>query len=70
LLTEELWHANYPLLALSTVDDCNYIRHSPRHKLEREPLRGVCGFYLRQSWNVEMASSYRELRRTLDDSPV
>jgi hypothetical protein len=53
------------------VDDCNYVRHSPGHKLEREPLRGVCGSYMRQSWNVEMTSSLkRGLRTTPDDSPV
>jgi hypothetical protein len=39
------------------VDDCSYVTHSPAYKTERNPLRGVCGSYLRQSWNVEMASS-------------
>jgi hypothetical protein len=38
------------------VDDYSYVGHSPRHKPEREPLRGVCGSYLRRSWNVEMSS--------------
>jgi hypothetical protein len=41
------------------VDDCNYVRHSLGHKPEREPLRGVCGSYLRQSWNVEISSLQR-----------
>jgi hypothetical protein len=45
------------------VDDCSYMRHSPRHKPEREPLRGVCGSYLRQSWNVEMASSLQRVEK-------
>jgi hypothetical protein len=39
------------------VYDFNYVIHSPEPKPEREPLRGVCGSYLRQIWNVEMASS-------------
>jgi hypothetical protein len=39
-----------------SVDDCSYARPSLGHKHEREPLRGVCGSYLRHSWNIEMAS--------------
>jgi hypothetical protein len=45
------------------VDDCSYVRHSPGHKPEREPLRGVCGSYLRQRWNVEMASSLQRVEK-------
>jgi hypothetical protein len=45
------------------VDDCSYVRHSPAYKPERKPLRGVCGSYLRQSWNVEMASSLQRVEK-------
>jgi hypothetical protein len=45
------------------VDDYSCVRHSPGHKPEREPLRGVCGSYLRQSWNVEMASSLQRVEK-------
>jgi hypothetical protein len=37
------------------------MRHPPRHRLEREPLRWVCGSYLRQSWNVVMAFSLQRV---------
>jgi hypothetical protein len=48
-------------LSQEDVDDCSYVRHSPGHKSEREPLRGVCGSYQRQSWNIEMASSLQRV---------
>jgi hypothetical protein len=51
------------LIVVIIVDDCSYVRHSPGHKPEREPLRGVCGSYLRQSWNVEMASSLQRVEK-------
>jgi hypothetical protein len=45
------------------VDDCSYVRHSPSYKPERNPLRGVCCSYPRQSWNVEMASSLQRVEK-------
>jgi hypothetical protein len=45
------------------VNDYSHVRHSPGHKPEREPLRGVCGSYLRQRWNVEMASSLQKVEK-------
>jgi hypothetical protein len=51
------------LLCEWNVDDCSYVRHSPAHKPEREPLRGVYGSYLRQSWNIEMASSLQRVEK-------
>jgi hypothetical protein len=45
------------------VDNCNYVRHSPAYKLERKPLREVCGSYLRQSRNTEMASSLQGVEK-------
>jgi hypothetical protein len=46
---------------IRNVDDCSYVRHSLDYKLERKLLRGVCGSYLIQSWNVEMASSLQRV---------
>jgi hypothetical protein len=51
------------VIGVICVDDCSYVRHSPGHKPEREPLRGVCGSYLRQSWNIEMASSLQRVEK-------
>jgi hypothetical protein len=45
------------------VDNCTYVRHSPAYKPERKPLRGVCGSYLEQSWNVEMNSSLQRVEK-------
>jgi hypothetical protein len=45
------------------IDDCSYVRHSPAYKPERNPLRGVYGSYLRQSGNVEMASSLQRVEK-------
>jgi hypothetical protein len=45
--------------------------HSPGHKPERKPLRRVCDSYLRQSWNIEIASSEQRVDdEILDDSHV
>jgi hypothetical protein len=45
------------------VDHCSYVRLSPAYKPERKPLRRVHGSYLRQSWNVEMASSLQRVEK-------
>jgi hypothetical protein len=50
-------------LAERSVDDYNCVRHPPGHRPEREPLRWVCGSYLRQNWNVVMASSLQRVEK-------
>jgi hypothetical protein len=45
------------------VDDYSCVRHPPGHRPEREPLRWVCGSYLRQSWNVVIASSLQRVEK-------
>jgi hypothetical protein len=47
----------------ATVDDYNCVRHSPRHRPEREPMNWVCGSYLRQNWNAMMASSLQRVEK-------
>jgi hypothetical protein len=49
-------------LVVTYVDDYSCVRHSLGHKPERESLRGVYGSYLKQSWNVKMASSLQRVK--------
>jgi hypothetical protein len=49
----------------TTVDDYSCVRHPPGHRPEREPLSWVCGSYLRQNWNVVMASSVQRVEMIL-----
>jgi hypothetical protein len=45
------------------MDHCNYVRYSLAYKPERKPLKRGCGSYLRQSWNIEMASSIQRVEK-------
>jgi hypothetical protein len=45
------------------VDDYSCVRHPPGHIPEREPLIWVCGSYMRQNWNVVMASSLQRFEK-------
>ena len=48
---------------LYIVDYYSTMRHPPWHRPKREPLRWVCGSYLRQSWNVEIPSSLQRVKK-------
>jgi hypothetical protein len=43
------------------VDDYSCMKHSPRHRPEREPLSWVYGSYLRPNWNFVLASSLQRV---------
>jgi hypothetical protein len=43
-----------------SVDDYRCMRQTPGHIPEREPLRWVCGSYLRQNSNIVVAFSLGE----------
>jgi hypothetical protein len=48
-----------------SVDDYSCVRHPPGHRPEREPLSWVCSSYLRQNWNVVLASSLQRVEMIL-----
>jgi hypothetical protein len=41
----------------------NCVRHPLGHRPKRDPLRWVCSSYLRQKWNVVLASSLQRVEK-------